>query len=284
MDTLKENINTLKTEIENFKCDVLIVDNTKELEILREARNKILDERINDIKQDTSNNVTLNIGGKIFKTNKRTLTSTKDNLFCSLLEKVTDYSKEIFLDRSYKQFPIILRYLRTHDKNIFENGDLNRFDLIDLKRELIYYNLFDILPLIEELMQNIIEFVSFEWNCGYKNYGTNRLEDLESRDLNSGFAIMSPGWIVIQLSNEHLITRCEIGGYGGNTTNFSPSYGCNAQILTSIDKNNWTEVGRLPSNYSDRFTMINLTPSRCIYIKISHSSYLGIGFLKLYSN
>jgi hypothetical protein len=55
--------------------------------------------------------VTLDVGGKVFKTNKSTLMKSEyfNNLFN---DTKIDYSNPIFLDRSYSSFKHILHFLR----------------------------------------------------------------------------------------------------------------------------------------------------------------------------
>jgi len=276
-NSLKENLLGLKSKLQNIESGFSEKAQHLEEEGVREKRNIKLEETINELVSIKDKNVTLNIGGKIFKTNVQTLTSINNNLFCKLLDGRTDYKEEIFLDRSYKQFGTILNYMRTQKFNI---KSLNKFDIIDLKREAEYYNLPIIVTELEERMKEV-EFVKFEWTGQYSTGGTNRLEDISDRNLMTGFCINSPGWIVIELNFEHEIVSCEVGGYNGNTGLFAASNGANAKILTSVDKVNWVQVGQLPSNHGNTIQTIVLNPSFCKYFKINHTSYLGLGFLKL---
>ena len=54
-----------------------------------------------------------------------------------------------------------------------------------------------------------------------------------------------------------------------------------SSILTSTDKIKWTDVGCLPSNYGNLITTVKLKRSNCKYFKMNHTSYLGVGYLKL---
>ena len=281
MDTsLKDSLLGLKSKLQNIEKDFgeKIIDVES-----KESKNLKLDKEIDFLVATKNNIVHLNIGGKIFQTKIETLQTIKESIFANMIkekiEKNENLNEEIFFDRSYIHFPIILNYLRSQK---FTLKGMIKYDVEDLLCEARFYGLSEIVIMAEEVMKEI-EFVSFQFAGQYSNGGTNRLEDINDRNLNTGFCINSPGWIVIELNYEHEIGSVEIGGYNGNTSLFAVSNGANAQLMTSTDKVTWTEVGKTPSNYGNQITTVKCTKkTMCKYFKVNHNSYLGIGFLKLH--
>ena len=245
---------------------------------------KKIDDKVNQFLEEIDSNIRLNIGGKIFITKTSTLLYFKNSVFYKLLsdkiEKKEPLYKELFFDRSYKMFQYILDYMRT--KQFYYDG-INKFDIEDLKIECEYYGIDEILEELENRTREII-FVNFVSSPRYSSAGTHNLEDLTDRSLQKGICVQSPYEIIIELNFEHYITSMEIGGWNGNTGIWYPGNGANATVSTSIDNSEWKTVGSLPSNYSSLIQKVTLTPSTGRFIKFKHSSYLGIGFLKLYSD
>jgi len=48
-----------------------------------------------------------------------------------------------------------------------------------------------------------------------------------------------------------------------------------------MNGSSWTEVGSIPSNFGDFIIRIKLRSSTANYIQFKHSSYLGLGYLKI---
>lgn len=128
-------------------------------------------------------------------------------------------------------------------------------------------------------------FVSFEINgeytSGSQKAGTQKVNDLKDKSLSTGIRATSSGWIIVELNNVKEFDEIEIAGWNGNTSLWSPSNGSGASIMTSIDKNNWKTVGTIPSGYSSTIITVKLTKSIGKYIKFSHNSYLGLGYLNI---
>jgi len=271
---LKSKLETIGKSIENQITETQVKENIQ----------KKLDQELDNLLKSKDTTINLNIGGKMFKTKISTMKNIETSLFAKLINdrqtKNTSLTEEIFFDRSYTHFGFILEYLRTKS---FSLKGLTRWDKEDILLESEYYGLNDIVEACTEACKEI-EIIAFEYAGQYSNGGTNRLEDISDRNLLTGFCITSPGWIILELNNEHEIQACEVGGYNGNTGLFAVSNGANAKILTSLDKITWTEVGKTPSNHGNTIQIVKLIPSVAKYIKINHTSYLGVGFVKFYSS
>jgi hypothetical protein len=133
-----------------------------------------------------------------------------------------------------------------------------------------------------------IVFVSFEFSGEYRSgtqvAGSNNIEDLNDHDditCLKGICTGYPGWIVIELNREVEFEEIEIGGYKGNTNLYASSNGSGAAILTSLDKISWTNVGSINSNYATSPYIHKVTSSRAKYLKFTHNSYIGIGYLRI---
>jgi len=276
-DSLKNSLLGLKSKLQNIEKD--FGEKIEDVES-KESKNKKIDKEIDNLVASKNDIVHLNIGGRIFQTKTETLLSVKESLFFKMVtERQQSNSKdEIFFDRSYIHFPIILNYLRTKK---FSLKGMSKYDVEDVLCEAEFYGLSEIVIEASEVMKEI-EFVKFEWNGQYSTGGTNRLEDISDKNLNNGFCINSPGWITIELNFEHEVGSCDIGGYNGNLNLFAVSNGANAKLMTSTDKVNWVEVGKTPSNYGNSITTVKFTKNTlCKYFKVQHTSFLGIGYLKL---
>ena len=221
-DSLKNSLLGLKSKLQTIEKDFETkITNTEN----SETRNQKIEKEIDNIVKTKNNIIKLNIGGQVFETKYDTLMNIKESIFHNImkekLENKGDLNQEIFFDRSYNHFPLILNYLRTKK---FTLKGLSRYDIEDILLEAEFYGLSEIVIEASELAKEI-EFVSFEWTGQYSTGGTNKLSDLVSNNLNNGFCINSPGWITIELNFEHDIDGCEVGGYNGNTSLFGVTNG-----------------------------------------------------------
>jgi len=230
----------------------------------------------------------LNIGGRDFFVNASTLTRNKGTLFEKLIiSNKIDLSEEVFFDRSFKYFNYILQYLRTAK---FNHSGLSKADLEELCIEAKFYEILGLADIIDELKKEI-RFIAFFYNAPYVysgiTCGTNRIEDFndnDTRSLSLGICANSPGWITFEINYENEIEDIEIGGYNGNTTYWGPTNGSGAKISTSIDNKNFIEVGTIPSSFGTLIVRVRLTKTKAKYIKFTHTSYLGLGYFKIFKN
>lgn len=277
MSLLKDDLSGLKSKLENIEGE--FENKLKEVEN-KESKFKRIDEQIDELLSKKDGIIKINVGGKIFQTKTSTLLSVKDTLFAKIITSALDKNEpigELFFDRSYDQFHIILDYLRT--KNFVLKG-LSKWEIDDLYLEAEYYGISEISDILADL-QKEIEFVRFESSGRYSTAGTHNLQDLKDKSLMKGICVQSPYHIIIELNFEHEFDKIEVGGWNGNNSLWYVGNGSNAQILTSTDKTNWTEVGKLPSNLDGTIRTVILKKSIAKYIKFQHNSYLGLGYLNI---
>jgi hypothetical protein len=138
---LKDDLISLKAKLEGIECEF-----QDRLKVIDESSKKFV-EADNRLKQLVDKNdyfISLNIGGKIFKIKLSTLIKKKDTLFYNVLVEYAETQqlpKELFFDRSYIHFPIILNFLRS---GVFTTGKLTKFEKEDFNIELDYYGLRDL--------------------------------------------------------------------------------------------------------------------------------------------
>jgi hypothetical protein len=281
---LNEGLLDLKVQLESLEVEM--VNQMLAIEAKEAEWNKVdaeLEAKIRNTKDET---VTLNIGGKIFKTRLSTLISAKDSLFAQLIaSNKLDFSNEVFIDRSYTYFPYIMSYLR--NKKLVGSEKLVTKDYSKLLEEAQYYEIQELAEIITEILREI-KFVKFETNGTYSSAGTiagtNKIEDLnnhEDRSLKKGICATYPGWIIFELNRQVEWDQCELGGWAGNTSLWGASNGSSSIIYTSLDKTNWTQVGTIPSNFGSTIIDVSVIKSSCKYIKIQGSSYVGIGYFRI---
>lgn len=250
---------------------------------LREEKLLLLDKEAEIIINNQKDIIKFNVSGELFATKSNTLLNVKDSLFYKIvLSKKFDLSKEIFIDRDFKYFGDILDYLRSGKFNY--NKYSSKQELEEIKAEADYYELVDILSTIEERLKEPV-FISFTFSGVYNTsgtvVGTNKLEDISDRNLNTGICATSPGWITFELNHEFDISKVEIAGFNGNTTYWGPSNGSGASIMVSKDNINWKTVGSIPSSFASAIVQVDLTSTTGKYLKLQHTSYLGISYLKV---
>jgi hypothetical protein len=96
-----------------------------------------------------------------------------------------------------------------------------------------------------------------------------------------GVCAGSPGWIIVEMKRECEFEEMEIAGWKGNSTIWYCENGSGANILTSMDKEKWTQVGNIPSGYGSKIAKVKVKKSFAKYIKFQYTSYIGIGYLNI---
>lgn len=277
MSLLKDDLSGLKSKLQNIEGE--FESKLKEVES-KENKFKRIDEQIDDLVNKKDSIISINVGGKVFQTKTSTLLSVKDTLFTKLVSNALDNNEtltELFFDRNFEHFHIILDYLRTKQ---FNAKGMKKWQIDELREESEYYGIDYIQEILAELLKEV-EFVNWENSGRYSNAGTHNLADLKDRSLMKGICVQSPYFITIELNYEHEFEEIEVGGWNGNTSIWYPGNGSGAQILTSKDKSTWVEVGKLPSNFTSTITTVKLKKTTAKYIKFQHNSYLGLGFLNI---
>ena len=279
-DLLKHELSNLKSKLEGIEQSL----EDKLLEVnIREDKWVQMETKVNEIIQaNTEKIIRLIVGGKKFATRQETFLRIRDSLFYKIAASDRfNLDQELFFDRSPKVFAYILDYLR--GKKIHYDG-LSQDKLQQLLLDADYYELSEISSDLKDIVKEI-EFVRFERNAEYiyneLPVGTHRAQDLNDKSLNKGICATSPGWITIELGGEYEIEDIEIGGFNGDSTAWYVANGSGAQIQTSIDKNSWKTVGTIPSDFGATIISIRLSKSSGRYIKFTHNSYLGLGYLKI---
>lgn len=229
--------------------------------------------------------ININVGGKIFHTTLLTILNNPDCLLFNLImTDQWDFKEEIYFDRGYTYFNVLLSYLRNQKVNLTPFGD-EEVPLI--LREAEFYHIYGLIDFLRTYVSKIY-FLCFEYSGEYRSgnnvAGTNNIEDINNFDDTSctrGICTGYTGWIVFELNKEVDFDKLEIGSFRGNTNIYSSSNGSGATIKTSLDKTNWVTVGTIHSNYANGPYIHNISPSRAKYIKFEYSSYIGIGYLRV---
>lgn len=282
----KEDLRGIMSRLENLEQELNIsLADVEE----RGIKFKNIDDQINEILDSNNKIVKLNIGGKIFPTKISSLVKIKDTLFYNMFSQ-SNHSisegpcKELFFDRSYSLFQVILDYLRTGK---FSLNNFSIFDLEDLKLECEYYGITEIFKRID-ILQREIEYINFESSPRYSNCGSHRITDLKLNiNTSEGICVDSPYHLIIELNYEHEIESMDISGWNGNINMWYPGNGSGARVYISCDKSDWKEVCTIPSNYGANVINVKFKEGtydnsyRAKFIKFQHNTYLGIGYLKL---
>lgn len=245
-----------------------------------------IDKEVEEMRQNAMDIITLNVGGKIFQTKIDTLLSIKDTFFYKIIvSKKLDLMDPIFIDRNYKFFKYIMTYLRYQKINLKE---LSSFDIDDLLNEASFFEIDGLVQLLQEVGKGI-RFKSFEFSGNYVSgstiAGTNNIEDLNNYDdisAKKGICANYNGWIILELEREVEFRKMDIAGWNGDPNIWAPSNGAGASIFTSMDKSKWEIYGNIPNNYSGSIITLEFNSIRAKYIKFQHSSYLGIGYCRIY--
>lgn len=280
--SIRDELMNMKLKLESLEEEL-----TKQLVEAETKYKKFneIDKEVEEMRQNFTEIITLNVGGKVFQTRLDTLLSIKDTLFYKIIvSKRVDLMDPIFLDRNYELFKYILSFLRYQKVNLKK---INSLDLDDLMNEAKFFEIEGLVELLEENRREV-KYVAFQFNGAYTSgetlAGTNNIDDLnnfEDRSCLKGICANYPGSITLELSRELEIEVIEVAGWGGNRNIWAPSNGSGASVLTSTDNSKWTNVGTLPSTFNSNIITVNLSKSYAKYIKFEHNSYLGLGYCRI---
>lgn len=281
-------MSNIKSDIKGLKDKIQLLENNLDSEIVdiqkREEKWILLDEEVNYLINNKHTIVKFNVSGTIFATKIETLLKVKDSLFYKMvLSGKINLESEIYIDRSNKLFSYILDYLRYLKINY---SRFSKEELYELKAEADFYELNEISAYLSNVLIEPI-FVNFSFSGPYlynnSIVGTNSIDDISNSSSNKGICAKSPGFIIFELNKEIGCDKLEIRGYQGNTTAWAPSNGSGAIIYTSKDNIEWARVGVIPASFATLIAGVILQKTRFKYLKFEHTSYLGIGYLKLVS-
>lgn len=277
MSIIKTDLNNIKSRLE--KIETNLAKQSQQIDE-REEKWAKMENNIRQYKLNDSKKVTLNIGGELFTTCINTLLSEKNSIFAKMVESNKFNSdEEIYIERRSDLFKIILNFLRYKE---FNYKNYSKKTLLELKEEADFYNIETIYNEIHDLTRDI-ELVSMEYSGDYvykgKISGTQKCEDLKTKDLNTGVCTKSPGFIIVELNGCWEFEEIDIGGWNGNAVLWYNGNGSGSKIYTSKDKTTWDTVGTISSSYASKIITAKLKRTQAKYIKFEHASYIGLGHL-----
>jgi len=170
----------LHDDLKTLKEKLLLIEKQYEVKLTeveeKESRFKQVEDQLKNYLEEKDKIIFLNIGGKVYQTKISTILSVKDTVFYKLLtsyiEKGEEMPKELFFDRGYNHFPVILEYLRTKKFNIKEIK--NRFDREEVISELTYYGMNDIMGVGKKIP------IDLAWDQGRSKAGTFTINSSDS--------------------------------------------------------------------------------------------------------
>lgn len=275
---LKGNLSSLKAKLKDISAQLEEQESGK---LIKEQKQKNIDEKLAELRDQNRVVINLNIGGKNFACLKSNLLKDPNSIFSILLNENSGIN-ELFFDRSPRLFNFLLDYLR------FGKIDYKRFrkeDLEELYQEALFYEITDIRDYLCERTKEITPIsmtFSGEYLYNGKIIGDNDVKSLSDPEMKKGICCKSPGWIEFELNSLWEFQNIQIGGYNGDKTAWYPGNGCGAQIHVSENGKDYKKVGNIPSKFAKEITTIKLdSVVSAKYVKIIHSSYLGVGYLKI---
>jgi hypothetical protein len=129
-----------------------------------------LDRKLEEKKNEKDFPIKINVGGKIFVCKLSTILGVKDtifyNLFANYVKQGLEIPKELFFDRNYTHFPIIMEYLR--HKNI-SLKNYKKFEREDVIEELEFYGI--------DLFSKNKQELDIEWDMTLSKSGACSIKD-----------------------------------------------------------------------------------------------------------
>jgi hypothetical protein len=276
--TVKSDLLSIKTRLETIETN--LAKQSKQIDD-RESKWTKMENNMRNYKTTKIEKVYLNVGGVKYTTTVSTLLSDPTSLFNKILtSKEIDLNDEIYIERRGDLFTILLEYFRTGK---FNYKLYNKKKLLEIKEEADFFNIEKIYNEIDDLTRDI-EIISFEYIGDYifkgQRAGTQRLEDLKTKDLDTGICCNAPGRITFELKGLCEFESIEVGGWNGNKTLWYPGNGAGAKIYVSKDNVEWEQAGTLSSSFASKIVQIKLKSKFLAkYIKFEHSSFIGFGYL-----
>jgi len=214
-------------------------------------------------------------------TKLKVLLKSSNSLFHKLfVDEKLDTSKELFIDRPPTLFVYILDYLRTGEVN------KKRLKLKEMyktfKKEVEYYGISELTKKKNKIED--LKFTQLEVSGYYNNstaYGSNP-RVLHDKNLNTAILTAGSGqdFIIIHFNKEVTFRKMSIGGFTGDSQwSNTNGWGTGAIIFSSKDKNDWKQIGVIPSGFGGGIIEFNVTSNTAMYLKFQHSSWMAIGYV-----
>lgn len=276
LTTFDEKLKELKPEFEQRMKS--IEDKSKEI--------CDLDNLVKDfISTNGKSFVTIDVGGKQFKTTFKTLLSKKDNFFYvnayECLKLGNSVTNSFFFDRKNDYFSLVLDYLRTGVLHFEGMKDINLKNFSD---DLKFYGVWQAFAIVDKFLSKAT-IIGFTASPKYSTAGNYSIEKIDEPNNSEGICVQSPYEIIFELNYVHEITGLEIKGYTGNTSLWGSSNGENCPITVSTDKTKWDNVGSIPTGFGNEVKKLVFKESKQFkFIKFIHTGYLGISYLRLLKN
>lgn len=286
---LNEELISLKEKLEaNETALEARIKNIENREFKRQKLRKDCD-KIAYLQQNPSDIIRLNIGGEIFATSKDTLFQCRGSIFEKDLNNLINSTAninnekiELFYDRNNKTFALIMDFLRTGSVNY---KSLTPSELSSLRDEAEFFEISLITNRLGNRFRDI-KFVSFESSTLYSLDGnsisTNNINDLMSLNDSKGIALDKNGYIIITLNSDFDLLSLEFKGLN-KKSDWHPENGSGSIVSLSLNKKEWTDVGKIPYGFGNKISKIKLNQTiTSKYIKIENKhGYLGLSYLKL---
>lgn len=272
-------------------------------------------ERMEALEQDQNNKILFNVGGVIFEVSKNTIEKSLYNSYFKDILKSTDLKYEIFIDRSFQEFEVIIDILRT--SSIFKhykNNDLKNVqkffnfikskikDVEILRDDLIFYFKNDFEKVVadfnlsqelqmEETNNKIESFELINPNLDkrldYMFYRAKEIKELNQRYCQKGFFFEIEGALIMKFEAPREIKRIELRPFYKDKDYFDDTQSHCVKIMASHDKLYWRDFGlvRITNKEKDwinSFPLINFCHQ---YLKITTENLnqnFTLSYIKIY--
>lgn len=309
MEKNATNLRSLLNEIKAIKEEALA--SIHRINHLREIKEQLANETINDNNDKNKANynensntnlfhfheqiIVLNIGGKIFQTTRKTLSSRPTSLFHTILNSDAFKEKgivntnneqiELFFDRSPKYFKYILSFLRTNRIDFNYLYCLKSQELQLFIKEVLYYSIDELASkLYLKLDYAQCELVRFNRNDQVIET-ENNIATLNNFEINSSRSLFVPyhQGLILELKRVVNFSKIEIQLLSKiQPRNHTKADGVYSSIFTSLDKTVWTYIGVIPPKCQGRPFIIDVISSKCKYIQfINTRGQISIGYCKI---
>lgn len=282
-NSLRDEILHMKEKIEAI--EEILTTSVKHIDS-REKNFATVEPNLKIVLANQGQTVTFNVGGKRFATTKSTIRKHNASLFTALIDSPHYVEGEdIFIDRSPKLFPFILHYLRGKEDKL---KTLTAFQKDSLIEEAKYYELDQLISFLGEYLS--VPVVSFEFKNPYifngKIIGTNSIIGLENENNEGGICTEDNGWIVFKLKRPAVIKKILVKGFSGDEKNWYPEHGAGGVIEASLSENSdFKKIGKIPYGFGKKVKEVTIEykDNKARYLRFSNSKFLGISYLKIFT-